>query len=391
MNKKLEWKEFKAKMVESGVCTNSAARQILVQEYVRQERKGKEEEATITDMCEERESIPKLVEVVQDGMFAKMQQSISLAAENLFEDEVLSLNSSMSSLSNRRQSFQDLPNLSIRSTSFVASQMLTRQISSKKRSSFSFSQLYGGLTKEEEDQKLYKSERQEKFGSMVRGYVGEQTLEKPTPPIQGHVKSRSSFSLRFSVTESSVGSTDALRTSFSQQRTSTYGLHDIQALSSYLATFVDDSDEDEEGDENDVCDTVVCNALAEVKTDGKVKRFSVNEEEVVMDAPSLSPHVVSAPSTSILQASEYDSDKTDEGENLASTAVTNRDSRRSSAVFNLGSTLRARMWTSLGSEVTNARQASDNEEEFVKPAKWVEWTDHEEDDSDDDNNFTVVM
>ena len=103
-------------------------------------------------------------------------------------------------------------NFTIRSTSFVPSQMQTRQTLSKKRASISFLQWYGGLSKEEEDQKLNASDRQEKFESMILGYLGEQTLEKPTPPIPGHV-SRSSFSLHFSVTDSSVGSTDGLTAS----------------------------------------------------------------------------------------------------------------------------------------------------------------------------------
>lgn len=366
IKEKQQWKDFKAEMAMKGVRTSYAARQLLVQEYVHQEMKRKAEAGPNLPhraKADHRASQSSIIISRRDW-----DDDGSETSTNDFEESLASLSSmgvSMSRSIGGGQSIASHEQRARRGSLKICVQHPDEVSSDKRRSSLNFGQFVcmgmDTSSKEEQTRRRASIERRQAFDTLVNKTVNGVENPKPRPKTER----RQSFTFGLtSWKESSLPESTPLRrastsgageqrrgsldTSSSRRGSFQTAVSEIQQLSAYLSTFVDDdSDEEDKGNENEpssaTCEPVYADSKTElpssvdnrmrcqrrassvsttstslsiqeyepveIETDGTIKLFSAKaEDEILVDFPS-SPRKLSCRHYTVHPAYEEEFEK----------------------------------------------------------------------------------
>jgi hypothetical protein len=251
-----QWGEFKARLIEHGVCTNYAARALLVQDYVEQEInrriKIKNTEVEVAEKTGKSESnLPTGNAMMNMSHRSILSVAGSLDDEILFGEKSISLFQEEKERRHRNQNTPTFSRATIRRNSFTLAELLVAPPEKEEAQSRSTS----------------KESRREGFDSIVASVVGNLSLDLLAVRLPS---SRWICTLPKPETNDSSFAVDSKRPSFLlQQGTS------VKASSIYLRTFVsDDSADDDEAAVETT--TAKCSSRQRNKRSTRTKQSSKN-------------------------------------------------------------------------------------------------------------------
>jgi len=424
MNDRQQWKEFQAKIRQSGATTVYAARALLVKDYVDQERQRKEDDSfSKSDDDDEIDAIVRGARrrsISADEILSSIDDSVKISTMRRGSA------ASSYSLADDDRSHESMRSRNLHDSGSLSGREGRGSISGSqrhpKRSSFSFSlkQLTGMLPREEKARRHLATERREGFNTMVSGMLGR---EKPKHMRRAgsvtslnlsvetrHVNSqqrRASVDAAIPAPRQRLDSNGSVDTSSSQPQRSSFSgvVEDMKQLSAYLSKLdADDYDTEEEEAKNTeltinrkigssplaiVSTSSSYSEPVEIATDGKVKMFSLNEDEVLVDFPSRSRQT-SLPTTGSCEDHDVylDYEYNEEIPMQATPAKRASTGGISGQMSMKTTTFESSSYSTVGlatptSEMGTCHLLADDEGEvFEKPANWVDYDDDSSDEEE---------